>query len=1315
MRQRSIIILSVLALALAAGVALSAWLVYTTAGSRLAVTTLFRLMPVTVEAERIEGQLAREMTLEGLRVAWPAGEARVSSVRLRLQVLHLAAASVWLDEMDVQGVAIDGGGPGSAPPYDLEWPRPPRLLAAISGGIRELRVGEVAYRNPGRDPVFVHEARGEVSWDRGSVLAVRDLAIRLPDAKVEGSVRAGFLFSSLQADLTVRPGRESGKFDTLAVKADLAAGKGPEQISGPVALDVTSGGRLQSRVECEMGLTRQVVHFRNLQWKDGEGRAFVTADGQVDVSTEKIIAGAFFRIGEVSWIPALALAGAIELAGSPERFEGNITLENRGEAWRSARLSGDLSGNLEGIRVSRMRGRVLNGTVEGELRGAWDRGVSWTGSLRARNLDPATMHPELRGTVNLDVQGSARSPEVGVLEARVKARLLKSRLRDRALVGDVDARWQAGMLKIDRLFLQGAGFEARAAGSLEDRLTWAVQVCDPSSLVPGSSGRLHANGWVRYAKERLSGAATVRGNSLALDGFQAAAVEADAELGGGETRRLAARFFLKGAAAGPVRVDTAQVKSAGTVGDHAIRILLESGEGRMEATLRGGYGKAAWKGSLEVLRGTGGAGPWGLQAPAPLAISAARSSVGPMLIVGGEGESIEYSMDVSGDPRRGFLAAGWRKLNLARFASVLPGWRIQGQSEGRFRADFRGKNRTAVSSVVALAASLTKGSQTLDVKEATGKLDWNERGLAALARADLGAAGRGDARIHSPDPPRFGLPDRGDFRISAVGLDAVLVKPLLPDALAVTGSLSAAAAGKLLPRSQLDAAGEARLSGGGFSLKDEKGHVTAQAEKAQLRWAWREKTLSGDLDIRLVRHGTLAAEFRLPVPARLPAAVDGTGPVQLAVRADMREKGLLSALFPGLVQESRGHVELQGAVGGTWDSPRVSGDLKVGQAGATLPATGIRVSDVTMEARFEDREIRVTSFRAASGPGFIEGSGTLQIRDREIRHVEARLSGERFQTVRLPELEMLASPDLTFEGQPKSLKVRGDIAIPELLIRGGEKKAVIRPSKDVVMVGEGRVKEKGRPIPVDLEVRVVLGDRAFVKAEGVDARLEGDVRVTARSLDTMKATGEIRLKDGTYSTRGVRLNITRGRIAFEGGPADRPRLDVLALRTVEERPDQAGQSLGRFREVKAGIVVTGTPLAPMVRLYSEPAMSDADVLSYIVLGQRAGGDGAQSAMLGAAAEALLAGGGSESTLSQLRRQFGPDTVDMKSEKVGTTTQSIVTVGKYLQPNLYVSYGRSLFNEDYYVTLRYTLSRKWEVESKAGAQTGANLYYRIEFD
>ena len=370
---------------------------------------------------------------------------------------------------------------------------------------------------------------------------------------------------------------------------------------------------------------------------------------------------------------------------------------------------------------------------------------------------------------------------------------------------------------------------------------------------------------------------------------------------------------------------------------------------------------------------------------------------------------------------------------------------------------------------------------------------------------------------------------------------------------------------------------------------------------------------------------------------------------------------------------------------------------------------------MTLDAQFEDQTVRITSFGARSGPGRLEGTGTVWLKDRDIDRIELNLSGERFQVVRLPEMEMLANPSLTFKGTPKNLQVRGSVTIPEMLIRGTGTKAVARPSKDVVKVDGSRAPKGDRALPVDAQVRVILGDRAFIKAEGVDARLEGDVLLTAASLDAIKAKGEIRLKDGMYTTRGARLSITRGRVVFDGGPADRPNLDVLALRTVEERADQAGQALGRFREVKAGVIVTGTPLAPIVRLYSEPSMPDADILSYIVLGQPMSGDASKSALLAATAEALLSGGGSESTLSQLKRQFGPDTVDMKSKTAGGTTQSIVTVGKYLQPKLYVSYGRSLFSDEYYVTLRYTLSRRWEVESKAGTQTGANLYYRIEFD
>ncbi len=1317
MKKRAIIGCSVLSL-LVAAVAAIAWLVCTSSGSRLVVTTLFRWMPVTVEAERITGQLSNGLTLEGVRVEWPKGEARISTLVLRLQPLPLLTGSVSVDEMFVRHVSIIDNSPESGPPYDLEWPRAPRLLAAVRGSIGKFRIEDVSYQKNDKDPVTIHEGRGEVIWSRGSTLTLKDFVLRLPDAQAEVNVQAGFLFPSLQANLSVRLDKPVAESDAFSFTADLASGNDPEHVSGKILLNALSGATVQAQVEGEIGLTRKALLFRNLQFKDGSGSAFVSTEGQVDVSTTEILTSASFRFPDADALPALlplSLTGTLEIHGGPSRYAGKFTVQNEGEAWRSAILSGQFAGNLAGVQVARVTGRLLDGTVEGKLRGSWDKEVSLTGFLQARNLNPAQIKPELTGKINLNVEGAVHWPKAGALEARVKGELLESRLSDRALTGGLDARWQAGLLRINRLSLKGAGFEAKAAGALAERLNWSVQVSNLSALMPGSTGRLSASGWARQAKDGLAGSMSLRGNKLLVSGVQITSVEADAEMGKGDPQSLEGRVYLKGLTYGPLQISTAQVKSSGKAGDHTIQVLLESREGNAEARLRGSYAKAVWKGTLETLRGSDNLGSWGLQAPASLVVSTGRASVSPALITSTRGEMLEFSMDMSNDPIRGSLSAKWKKVNLARLSFLTPQWQVQGATDGHIRADFRDKNKTTVSSSMGLTGSLARGSLAIDVKEAAGKLEWNESGLNGQAQADLGRGGRINARLASPEPARPGPPDRGEFRISADQVDAALVQPWLPQPLSITGTVSCTAAGKLLPGLRLDAAGELRLTQGAFSLQDKKGIVTAQAEKAQLRWTWREKTLSGDLDLLLANHGSLKAEYRLPVEAGLPVVLEEEGPIQFAARADLRERGLLSALFPGLIQESRGRLALNASVDGTWAMPKIHGTLRVDRAGAYLPATGIQLADVTLDAQFEDQTVRITSLGARSGPGRLEGAGTVWLKDRGIDRIDMNLSGERFQIVHLPEMEMLANPSLAFEGPPKNLQVRGSITIPELLIRGSETKPVARPSRDVVKVDENRDPEGNHSFPVDMQVRVILGDRAFIKAEGVDAKLEGDVLLTAASLDAIKAKGEIRLKDGKYATRGARLAITRGRVVFDGGPADRPNLDVLALRTVEERTDRAGQTLGKFREVKAGVIVTGTPLAPVVRLYSEPSMPDADILSYIVLGQPMSGDASQSALLAATAEALLSGSGSESTLSQLKRQFGPDTVEMKSKTVGSTTQSIVTVGKYLQPKLYVSYGRSLFSEEYYVTLRYTLSKRWEVESKAGAQTGANLFYRIEFD
>jgi translocation and assembly module TamB len=62
------------------------------------------------------------------------------------------------------------------------------------------------------------------------------------------------------------------------------------------------------------------------------------------------------------------------------------------------------------------------------------------------------------------------------------------------------------------------------------------------------------------------------------------------------------------------------------------------------------------------------------------------------------------------------------------------------------------------------------------------------------------------------------------------------------------------------------------------------------------------------------------------------------------------------------------------------------------------------------------------------------------------------------------------------------------------------------------------------------------------------------------------------------------------------------------------------------------------------------------------------------------------------------------------------SQSMLLLGKYLTPQLYVSYGRSLFDESQQIRARYSFSRQWEVETRVSSDaSGGDLFYRIEFE
>jgi translocation and assembly module TamB len=213
----------------------------------------------------------------------------------------------------------------------------------------------------------------------------------------------------------------------------------------------------------------------------------------------------------------------------------------------------------------------------------------------------------------------------------------------------------------------------------------------------------------------------------------------------------------------------------------------------------------------------------------------------------------------------------------------------------------------------------------------------------------------------------------------------------------------------------------------------------------------------------------------------------------------------------------------------------------------------------------------------------------------------------------------------------------------------------------------------------------------------------------------------LRIVKGKYNSYGIKLDVTRGNIIFDGGPVDRASLDIMAIRVFNP---------GKFDEIKAGVTVTGTPLSPLIKLYSDPPMTETDVLSYMVLGRpiKAGAESNQTALLLKSASAVLGSTKAGGIQDQIQQRLGIDTLDVQegpkstfassrttTSSSTTLNNSLMTVGKYLSPDLYVSYGRSLFNDQFLVSARYGLTKQLEIESKTGIATSADLFYKIEFD
>ncbi|MBC3934552.1 translocation/assembly module TamB domain-containing protein [Undibacterium sp. CY7W] len=254
-----------------------------------------------------------------------------------------------------------------------------------------------------------------------------------------------------------------------------------------------------------------------------------------------------------------------------------------------------------------------------------------------------------------------------------------------------------------------------------------------------------------------------------------------------------------------------------------------------------------------------------------------------------------------------------------------------------------------------------------------------------------------------------------------------------------------------------------------------------------------------------------------------------------------------------------------------------------------------------------------------------------------------------------------------------------------------------------------------------VDVSFEMGPKFVFVGRGLDTGLAGKLRMRSNDGSPLQATGSISTVKGLYEGYGQQLAIERGILNFQGPPAN-PGLNILALR----------QGL----QNQVGVEVIGTVVSPQVRLFSDTAMSDAEKLSWLVLGrgsdQLASGD---ASLLMSAASAIFGGDGSRNVPRDIVQGLGFDEFSIGasgnsgsshvpgqtiagSTTGGNTTNSadqVVSVGKRLMPGLVLSVERGLGDASGAIKLSWQLTRRITVTGRTGSESAIDVNYTFSFN
>lgn len=439
------------------------------------------------------------------------------------------------------------------------------------------------------------------------------------------------------------------------------------------------------------------------------------------------------------------------------------------------------------------------------------------------------------------------------------------------------------------------------------------------------------------------------------------------------------------------------------------------------------------------------------------------------------------------------------------------------------------------------------------------------------------------------------------------------------------------------------------------------------------------------------------------------ASMDPMQNLQGELQLDFSSLDWLEAILPE-VRNTRGDLAGRLQLSGTLNQPKFISNLELNNGSFELPEYGISPEQISIDFSSDANQSLLIRATATSGEGQIDLNGNAASLYSSNRNFDLVLQGENFVLINNPGTKLLINPDVRLSFEAGILDLQGQVAIPEMELDIRDNSTVLLSegvdvSRDVVIVNAPEdqaqlVNNSQRnitEIPVTADLELVLGEKVHFQGLGLDLTLNGDLQLQQELNRPFLTYGDISITQGAYEIYGQGLDVANGKLIFFGNIVN-PALDIRAYR--------------QGSDIQAGVQINGTLRNMQSQLFSTPTLPDSEILSILITGKSFNDtDSVEQGNLLGAITSLGINRGQGGFANTIRDQLGLDALALNSQ--ADLQQSSLGLGKYITPNIFMTYEIGLYEKESVLSLDYILNDRLRLEVESGISQSIDMTYTIE--